>query len=403
MERAKVSMRAFNRICVLVLDGFGVGSLPDAKSFGDEGAHTLKSISQGLQVPTLERLGIFEVGGLSRNLKTSSAFFSKMQEASAGKDTTTGHWEMMGLPLYKAFDYFPQGFPPEVMESFKKVTGLGGFLGNCTASGTEIVERLGAEHLQTGFPIVYTSADSVMQIAAHEEKFGLQRLYEVCGRAREMLTKSGHNVGRVIARPFAGEIEKFYRTKNRHDYSIPPPGDTSLSLLKKNGYRVLGIGKVPSIFDHQGFTEECVALDDDSGIAETKKAFQSLREPGLIFSNLNDLDTLYGHRRNVDGYRNQLQRIDEHLEALLKEMREDDLIMITADHGNDPAFKGTDHTREYVPLLMWSPRFVEKDLETAFLKERSSFSDIGKSILDNFQVSGLKAGTNLWPDMKEAL
>lgn len=395
-------MRAFNRICVLVLDGFGVGSLPDAKSFGDEGAHTLKSVSRGLRIPTLERLGIFEVGGISKDLKSSSAFFSKMRETSAGKDTTTGHWEMMGLPLYKAFDYFPNGFPAEVMDSFMKATGVSGYLANCTASGTEIIDRLGAEHLKTGHPIVYTSADSVLQIAAHEESFGLQRLYEVCEQAREMLNKSGHNVGRVIARPFLGDATKFFRTKNRHDYSIAPPGDTSLSLLKKNGYRVLGIGKVPSIFDHQGFTDEYVALDDEAGIAETKKAFQSLRDPGLIFSNLNDLDTLYGHRRNVDGYKQQLQKIDEHLESLMKEMREDDLLIITADHGNDPAFKGTDHTREYVPLLMWSPRFVEKPLETAFLAERTSFADIGKSILDNFAVTGLKAGVNFWADMKEA-
>ena len=173
-------MRKFQRICVLVLDGFGVGSLPDAKSFGDEGAHTLKTVSQGLRVPTLERLGIFEVGGISKDLKSSTAFFSKMREASVGKDTTTGHWEMMGLPLYKAFDYFPGGFPPELMESFLKTTGLSGYLANCTASGTEIIERLGSEHLKTGHPIVYTSADSVLQIAAHEESFGLQRLYEVC-------------------------------------------------------------------------------------------------------------------------------------------------------------------------------------------------------------------------------
>lgn len=237
-------MRAFNRICVLVLDGFGVGSLPDAKSFGDEGAHTLKSVSRGLRIPTLERLGIFEVGGISKeDLKSSSAFFSKMRETSAGKDTTTGHWEMMGLPLYKAFDYFPNGFPADVMDSFMKATGVSGYLANCTASGTEIIDRLGAEHLKTGHPIVYTSADSVLQIAAHEESFGLQRLYEVCEQAREMLNKSGHNVGRAIARPFLGHVHQIFCTQKSSRFTTirsPPTWIYSQSFkerLPSFGYR----------------------------------------------------------------------------------------------------------------------------------------------------------------------
>ncbi len=402
-----MSRRSFDRICVLVLDGLGVGALPDAQNFGDASAHTLKSVSQGLRVPTLERLGLLETGNLNRGLKQSSAFFTKMTESSAGKDTTTGHWEMMGLPLFKAFDYFPQGFPKTVVDEFLKRTKLGGILANRPASGTQIIEDWGEEHIRTGFPIVYTSADSVFQVACHEEHFGLSRLYEICEIARELLNQelpdgSRFNVGRVIARPFVGETPKFYRTKNRKDYSVKPPGVTALSELKNAGIRVIGIGKIPSIFDHEGLTDEWMARDDDEGVQETQRALREVREPALIFSNLNDLDTLYGHRRNVEGYRNQLQHIDERLESLMQDLNENDLLVITADHGNDPGFRGTDHTREYVPLLMWSPRFVEKSIKASQLHTRSSFADLGQSIVSNFNLSPLQYGKSFWSEMEAA-
>jgi phosphopentomutase len=390
----------FKRVCVLVLDGFGVGELPDAASFGDQGANTLRSIMSGLRAPTLRQLGLLECGDFSSDLQSTSARFAKMREASVGKDTTTGHWEMMGLPLMKAFSYFPQGFPESLMNEFISLNQLTGYLANRTASGTQIIEELGAEHIRTLKPIVYTSADSVFQIAAHEEHFGLQRLYEVCERTRELLNKSPFVVGRVIARPFTGEDEKFYRTKNRRDYSIKPPGPTALTALKKRGLRVLGLGKIPSIFDHEGFTEEWAARDDFEGFQETRRALTELREPGLIFSNLNDLDTLYGHRRNVQGYRNQLEQIDENLESVTKLLGEDDLLVITSDHGNDPAFKGSDHTREYVPLILWSPKFTHQSINEARLRTRESFADLGQFLAENFEAALLGAGKSFLKELR---
>lgn len=384
--------QSFKRICVLVLDGFGVGALPDASKFGDDQANTLKRIQNGLKAPHLRSLGLLELAGEKHSGFSGKAVFGKLREASAGKDTTTGHWEMMGLPLKKDFDFFPKGFPAGLMEKFLKVNQLGGFLGNKAASGTEIIVELGEEHLKTGFPIVYTSADSVFQIACHEEGFGLQRLYEVSERTRELLNQSEYTVGRVIARPFLGTPGSFVRTKNRKDYSIKPPGDTVLTRMKAAGLRVIGIGKIPSIFDHEGLTDEWKARDDDEGIAESLRALGEQNEPGLIFSNLNDLDTLYGHRRNVEGYRQQLEKIDEKLALLMKRMTADDLLLITSDHGNDPGFKGTDHTREYVPLLAWTPRFDQKPPAQTALGERMSFGDVGASILENFGLATLGTG-----------
>lgn len=387
-------MKAFDRIFVLVLDGFGVGAQADAPDFGDQGANTLASVlkeKSASHFPELSSLGLFELLGKSPPTPLrKGAAFTRMKEISAGKDTTTGHWEMMGLPVQQAFDTFPQGFPKELMEILRKETGLD-FIGNRTASGTQIIEELGEQHIQTGSPIIYTSADSVLQLACHEKHFGLDRLYKLCEQIRKLLNESRFSVGRVIARPFVGENSKdFQRTSRRRDFSLNPFGETCLTRLRESGVSVTGLGKIPSIYNHQGFSREVKSESDRQGMQESLNLLRQTHEPGLIFANFNDLDMLYGHRRKSMGYAEHLMEIDHFLPKLIAELKNDDLFIVTSDHGNDPSFKGSDHTREFVPLLTFSKAWETEVAQR--LPERQTFADIGQSILKNFGVPKLQHG-----------
>lgn len=370
---------AFRRVFVLVLDSLGVGALPDAEGFGDGGAHTLDHIvtaTGGLDAPRLVELGLGCVSGVTTLPRVSApaAVFGRCAEASPGKDTSTGHWEMMGCPLERAFPTFPDGFASEILDELVAKCGLEGVLCNRPASGTTVIAELGDEHVRTGKPIVYTSADSVFQVAAHEVHFGLERLYEVCLEARRLLDPLG--VARVIARPFVGESGDYRRTYNRRDYSLEPPGSTVLDVVKEAGLPVVGVGKIHDIFAGRGLTEDHHTEGNRDGMARTTALARTL-ERGLLFLNLVDFDMLYGHRRNAGGYRQAIEEFDEDLRVFEKELREGDLVILCADHGNDPTHAAsTDHTREYVPVLAYGPGLTGgTDLGT-----RASFADIGATV-----------------------
>lgn len=337
---------------VVVLDSVGIGALPDAASYGDEGAHTLAHIARaaGLDVPNLRALGLGNMRGacLPFRAERPAARYGRMAERSPGKDTTTGHWEIAGVPLERPFPTYPRGFPAEVIAGYEARIGRK-VLGNKPASGTAIIDELGAEHMRTGSPIVYTSADSVFQIAAHEEVIPIEEQYRLCGAARELLTGE-HAVARVIARPFVGQPGAFTRTKRRRDFSLPPPRDTLLDVVSGAGMTCCGIGKIEDIFAHRGLTDVDHTGDNAAGI-EATIGWMRRDFTGLVMTNLVDFDTLYGHRRDPEGYARALERFDEGLGRMLPLLREGDLLIVTADHGCDPTFRGTDHTREYVPLL----------------------------------------------------
>jgi phosphopentomutase len=376
---------AFDRITLIVLDSAGIGEMPDAASWGDAGSDTLGHIleSREVRLPNLESYGLGNIRPLAGvpPARSPRASYGRCALRSNGKDTTTGHWEMAGIILERAFPTYPEGFPPEIIERFIKETGVPGILGNVPASGTEIIKELGAEHVRTGKPIVYTSADSVFQIAAHEEVLPLPRLYEICLTARNIL-RGKDEVGRVIARPFLGEPGAFRRTENRHDYAVPPPRDNLLVALSDHGLDVVCIGKVASIYDAVGVTEDLTAKNNNQSIDQTIRALQA-ETRGLIFSNLVDFDMLYGHRRDVEGYARALEHFDARLPEIEREMRDGDLFILAADHGNDPTFPGTDHTREYSPLIVYGKR-ARPGVDLGI---RQSLSDIGQTIADNF---GLK-------------
>ena len=367
-----------NRVFVIVLDSAGVGFLPDAGEYGDNGgdlgANTLGHIGDavGLTVPVMESLGLGYITPI-RGVEPVAAprgAWGKAASRSKGKDTSTGHWEIAGVIMDKALPTFPKGIPPEIVQAFEARIGRK-TLANSIASGTQIIEEYGEEHVRTGFPIVYTSADSVFQIAAHEEAVGLDLLYEWCNIAREML-----DVGRVIARPFIGAPGSWQRTANRHDYSLQPPGTTILDRLSAAGQDVVSVGKISDIFAGRGVTVSYPIKSNDEGIETTLRL---AREPGqgLVFTNLVDFDMKYGHRRDVVGYQHALQAFDAQLATLLSLLRDDELVIITADHGCDPIFKGTDHTREYIPVLVAGPRVVPVDLGV-----RASFADIAATIAE---------------------
>jgi phosphopentomutase len=367
------------RVFLIVLDSLGVGALPDAAAFGDEGAHTLDHLvaaAGGLEVPRLIELGLGRVpgvGSLPRPERPEGAF-GRCAEASPGKDTSTGHWEMMGCPLERAFPVFAQGFPSEITSALIARCELPGILGNRSASGTAILDELGPEHLRSGKPIVYTSADSVLQVAAHEEAFGLERLLELCRVARELVDPLG--LGRVIARPFVGEPGAFRRTYNRRDFSLVPPRETVLDRLVAAGLPVVGFGKIEDIFAGRGLTESVHTEGNRDGMARFTERANSL-ERGLAFINLVDFDMLYGHRRDAPGYRRALEDFDRDFRRFEGELCEGDLVILTADHGNDPTFQQTtDHTREYVPLLASGPG-LRPGVE---LGTRESFADIGATV-----------------------
>ena len=379
----------FNRITLIVLDGVGIGAMPDAPEWGDAGSDTFGHIceSRQLNLPNLQSLGLGNIRPLAgvSSIDKPRGGYGKCALKSNGKDTTTGHWEMAGIILERAFPTYPNGFPQNLIDEFVTRTGVPGILGNIPASGTEIIKQLGEEHLRTKRPIVYTSADSVFQIAAHEEVIPLDRLYQICEVARGLL-RGEHEVGRVIARPFLGKPGAFYRTENRHDYAVPPPRENLLPLLSQNGLDVVSIGKIASIYDSQGVTQELVAKNNEQSIDQTIKALNDDTH-GLIFSNLVDFDMLYGHRRDTEGYARALEHFDARWPEIESAMRDGDLLMITADHGNDPTYPGTDHTREYAPLIVYG----KKARAGVNLGTRKSLSDIGRTIADNFNVN-LDAG-----------
>jgi phosphopentomutase len=375
----------FGRMIIIVLDGAGIGAMPDAADWGDAGSDTLGHIleSRAVPLPNLQSIGLGNIRSL-RALPpavTPRGSYGRCALRSNGKDTTTGHWEMAGIILERAFPTYPNGFPPEIIDRFIRETGVPGILGNIPASGTEIIKQLGEEHLKTGKPIVYTSADSVFQIAAHEHLIPLARLYEICEIARGILD-GPNKVGRVIARPFLGEPGSFYRTENRHDYAVPPPQQNLLPALADEGLDVVCIGKIASIYDSVGVTQDLMAKNNQQSIDQTIRALRDDTR-GLIFSNLVDFDMLYGHRRDTEGYARALEHFDSRLPEIEAAMRPDDLTIITADHGNDPTFPGTDHTREYAPLIVYGKRARPG----VNLGTRESLADIGQTIAENF---GLK-------------
>jgi phosphopentomutase len=386
----------FNRILLVVLDGAGIGAMPDAPEWGDAGSDTFGHIleSRAVRLPNLQRYGLGNIRPLSNlpPIDNPVGSYGRCALRSNGKDTTTGHWEMAGIILEHAFPTYPDGFPSSVIDRFVREADVPGILGNVPASGTEILKVLGDEHVRTRKPIVYTSADSVFQIAAHEAVIPLERLYEMCEVARRILDGE-HKVGRVIARPFLGEPGAFYRTENRHDYAVPPPRENLLPALADADLDVVCIGKIASIYDSIGVTQDWTAKNNEQSINQTIKALGD-NTRGLIFSNLVDFDMLYGHRRDTEGYAKALEHFDARLPEIESAMRDDDLMMITADHGNDPTFPGSDHTREYAPLLV----FGKSARAAVNLGIRTSLSDIGQTIATNFNLQ-LTAGRSFLPDI----
>jgi phosphopentomutase len=372
----------------MVMDSVGIGELPDAAEYGDQGAATLQNIAaevDGLNLPNLESLGLGKIEtiqGIDSDIKAEGAY-GKAAEKSKGKDTTTGHWEIAGLISEKPFPTYPDGFPADVMDQFEKAIGRE-TLANKPASGTVIIEELGEEHLETGKPIVYTSADSVFQIAAHEDVIAIDELYDYCKKARKIL-QGEHAVARVIARPFIGEPGSFERTERRKDFSLTPPEATILDMLKDKGLEVNAVGKITYIFNHSGISSSVSSSDNMDGVDKTIE-YLDQTEKGLIFSNLVDFDQNYGHRRNVEGYAAALKDFDQRIPEIKAAMRDDDLLIITADHGCDPTHQGTDHTREYIPVLVYGKQ-VKNNYN---LGVRSTFSDLAATIADVFAVEGLK-------------
>lgn len=381
-------MQKYNRIFVIVMDSLGVGAMKDSKEFGDVGVNTLQHISESVdtfEIPNLQKLGLANLCTL-RQVKPQErpmAYYTKLNERSKGKDTMTGHWEMMGLEVKKPFKTFSEsGFPPELIKELERRTGRK-VIGNKSASGTEILEELAEEEIATGHMIVYTSADSVLQICGNEETFGLEELYRCCEIAREITMKDEWKVGRVIARPYVGKKKgEFKRTSNRHDYALKPFGKTALNALKDAGLDVISVGKMKDIFDGEGITQAFKSKSSVHGMEQTieiaKETFH-----GLCFVNLVDFDALWGHRRDPQGYAREIEKFDVNLGVLLGLLKEDDLLIITADHGNDPTYTGTDHTREKVPFLAYSPSMKE----SGALEECDTFAVVGATVADNFGVA----------------
>lgn len=391
----------FQRIFTIVVDSWGFGSAPDSKDYGDEGADTMGHIADSVEsicLPNMQKIGAFNLKHIDKipPVDNPTGYYLKMRERSNSKDTMTGHWEMMGLYIPEKFITFTDtGFPDDLIQELEERTGHK-VIGNKASSGTVILDELGEEHIQTGAMIVYTSADSVLQIAASEETFGLDELYRCCDIAREITMKPEWKVGRVIARPFTGKTKgNFVRTPNRRDLALKPTGRTVLNILKDNGLDVIAVGKINDIFVGEGVTE---ALHSESSVHGMEQTIEIAGRDftGLCFVNLVDFDAKWGHRRNPKGYAEELERFDAKLGELLPKLHEDDLVMITADHGNDPTWTGTDHTRELVPLLIYSPSFQGSGL----LREADTFADLGATITENFHVESAENGTSLLEYLK---
>jgi len=387
----------FDRIHLVVLDSVGIGEAADAKDFNDEGAHTLGHIAEtaGLSLPNLEKMGlglIEDIEGIKK-VDDPEAYYTKLEEVSVGKDTMTGHWEIAGLNIQTPFRVFPQGFPDELISQIEEHTGRK-VIGNKPASGTQIIEDLGEHQMETGDLIVYTSADPVLQIAAHEDVIPLEELYEICEYVRDITKEDPYMIGRIIARPYVGEPGDFTRTSNRHDYALSPFGDTILDYLKEAGKDVIAVGKINDIFSGQGITDFVRTDSNDDGVS---KLIEIMDEDfnGLSFTNLVDFDAKFGHRRDPEGYANALEEFDVRLPELVKKMGDKDLLILTADHGNDPTHHGTDHTREYVPLLAYSKSFTEpKELKQGY------YADISTTIADNFGTEKTENGSSFLGDLK---
>ncbi len=391
-------MHTYRRIFIIVMDSVGIGEAPDADLFGDQGSNTIGHIAEkmnGLNMPNMAKLGlgnIKEINGIKQESKPL-AFYTKMQEASNGKDTMTGHWEIMGLNIQTPFRVFPDGFPEELISELESRSGRK-IIGNKPASGTEILVELGEEHVKTGALIVYTSADSVLQIAAHEDIISIEEQYKICKIARELTLDEKYMVGRVIARPFIGEPGNFKRTSNRHDYALKPFGRTVMNELKDSGLDVVAIGKIADIYDGEGVTKSLRTISNMDGMDKLLESFD-MDFTGISFINLVDFDALYGHRRDPIGYGKALEEYDARLPEVFEKMTDDDLLIITADHGNDPVHAGTDHTREYVPLVVYSKRLKEgKELPV-----RETFADIGATVAENFNVKAPSFGKSFLSEL----
>lgn len=387
----------YKRIIILVMDSVGIGHAPDAANFNDEGSNTLGHIESTaglIHCPTLRSLGLANIADIKTDETPVMGAYGKMEEVSTGKDTTSGHWEMMGHPVTVPFPTFYDGFPVELMDTFTKETGYE-YLGNEVASGTEIIERLGVEHMKTGKPIVYTSADSVFQIAAHEDVIPLEDLYRMCEITRNKVCVGDYYVGRIIARPFIGKPGHFVRTSNRHDYSRMPEHRMVQQELQAAQIPTVAVGKIGDIYAHVGWDESYPTKSNAHGMNVVPYLLGSSFESGLMMVNLVEFDSLYGHRRNVEGYKRAIEDFDYQLSGLLPLLKDDDLLIITADHGNDPTWHGTDHTREHVPLLAYSPSMKE----AIDLGLRHSFGDIGQTVLANFGLSPYAVGTSFLKDI----
>lgn len=388
------------RAILIVLDSLGIGELPDAAKYGDEGSHTLDNIYKAcgnLKIGELEELGIGNIEGVNmpRKVENPKGAFGKAQEKSMGKDTVTGHWEIAGVILETPLNTYPDGFSDEIIEEFKKRANIKGILGNTVASGTEILKDLGEEHIKTGYPIIYTSADSVFQIAAHEDIISVQELYKLCEIAREMLVDDWA-VGRVIARPFIGQVGDFKRTSNRKDYALDPFTKTMLEYLKESGREVAAVGKIEDIYNKKGVTKAVHTKNNMDGVDKTLEYMESIEE-GLIFTNLVDFDMMYGHRNDPKGYGKAIEDFNDRLEEIYSKMTEEDILIVTADHGCDPTTESTDHSREYIPILVYGNK-VKKGAELGI---RESFCDIGKTILDFFNVENDLAGESFLGQVTE--
>lgn len=378
------------RVIVIVMDSIGIGELPDAKKYGDEGSNTLGNIAalvNDFNLPNFQMLGLGNIDNIKGVAKARNPIgcYGRMAEKSPGKDTTTGHWEIAGIILDTPFPVYPDGFPPDVINQFEKAIGTK-VIGNVAASGTEIIKELGQQHIITGYPIVYTSADSVFQIAAHEDIIPVQRLYEICKIAREIL-KGPHAVGRVIARPFTGSPGNFVRTKRRQDFSLKPPKKSVLDYASEKGYRVKAVGKIEDIFVGQGITHSIHTKDNTDGVDRTIECIKDEFE-GIIFTNLVDFDMIYGHRNDAEGYARALKDLDARIPEILAELKAEDILIITADHGCDPTTESTDHSREYVPLLVCGKK-LKRGIN---LRTRTTFADVAATIDEYFALKCIKVG-----------
>jgi phosphopentomutase len=388
------------RVIIIVMDSVGIGEMPDSWEYGDQGSNTLGNISRklgGLRLPNLQGLGLANIAPIPylEAVNHAQANYGKMAEKSKGKDTTTGHWEIAGLILEQAFPTFPHGFPPDFISKLENKIGRG-VLGNEVASGTEIIQRLGDEHVRTGKPIVYTSADSVFQIAAHEEVIPLEELMSICRTARAMLD-GDLRVARVIARPFIGQTGNYKRTANRQDFSVEPHRETLLDKLTANGGKVMAVGKIYDIFAGKGISESVTIRNNMDGLDKTINILQEKSQFDLIFTNLVDFDMIYGHRNDVDGYANAMTEFDQQLGQMMAKLKDDDCVIITADHGCDPSTPSTDHSREYVPMLI----FGNNIKEGVDLKTRDTFADIGKTIGDIFAIETNISGQSFYDQVRK--